>query len=63
MSRMMVGITVLLLCVACGDKVPESKAAKDIGAIPKQAIDKTTINVDAAIQKGVDRTKEEDKKP
>ena len=63
MSRMMVGITVLLLCVACGDKVPESKAAKDIGAIPKQTIDKTTINVDAAIQKGVDRTKEEDKKP
>ena len=63
MSRMMVGITVLLLCVACGDKVPESKAAKDIGAIPRQAIDKTTTNVDAAIQKGVDRTKEEDKKP
>ena len=66
MSRMMVGITMLLLCVACvacGDKVPESKAAKDIGAIPRQAIDKTTTNVDAAIQKGVDRTKEEDKKP
>ena len=63
MSRMMVGITALLLCVACGDKVPESKAAKDIGAIPKQTIDKATSNIDAAIQKGADRAKEEEKKP
>ena len=63
MSRMMVGITALLLCAACGDKVPESKAAKDIGAIPKQTIDKATSNIDAAIQKGADRAKEEEKKP
>ena len=63
MSRLVPGIAALLLCVACGDKVPESKAAKDIGAIPKQTIDKTTSNIDAAIQKGVDRAKEEEKKP
>ena len=63
MSRLVPGIAALLLCVACGDKVPESKAAMDIGAIPKQTIDKTTSNIDAAIQKGVDRAKEEEKKP
>ena len=27
------------LCAGCGDKVPESNAAKDLGNIPKQTID------------------------
>ncbi len=63
MSRMMVGVIALLLCVACGDKVPESQAAKEIGNIPRQTIDKTTSNIDAAIQKGVDRAQDEEKKP
>ena len=50
------------LLVACGDKVPESKAARDIGNIPKLTIDKASTGVDAAIQQGADRTKEEEKK-
>ena len=50
------------LLAACGDKVPESKAAKEIGNIPKQTIDRATTAVDAAIQQGAERMKEEDKK-
>lgn len=48
--------------VACGDKVPESKAAKEVGNIPKQTLDKAAAGVDSAVQQGVDRTKEADKK-
>ncbi len=55
-------LVALLLLAACGDKVPESKAAKEIGNIPKQTIDKASAGVDAAIQQGADRTKEEEKK-
>ena len=50
------------LLAACGDKVPESKAAKEIGNIPKQTIDRATTGVDSAIQQGAERMKEEDKK-
>ena len=50
------------LLAACGDKVPESKAAKEIGNIPKQTIDRATTGVDAAIQQGAERMKEEDRK-
>lgn len=50
------------LLVACAEKVPESKAARDIGNIPKKTIDQASTGVDAAIQRGADRTKEEEKK-
>ena len=52
-----------LLCVAaCGDKVPESKAAKELGNIPKQTIDKATSGVDQALTKGAEKLKEADEK-
>ena len=45
-----------LLCVgACGDKVPESKAAKELGNIPKQTLDKATTGVDQALTKGAEK--------
>ena len=50
------------LLAACGDKLPESKAAKEIGNIPRQTVDRATTGVDAAIQQGAERVKEEDKK-
>lgn len=50
------------LLVACAEKVPESKAARDLGNIPKQTIDQASTGVDAAIQRGADRIKEEEKK-
>ena len=56
----------LMLCVsvmtACGDKVPESRAAKEIGNVPRQAVDRATSGVDSAIQQGADRIREEEKK-
>ena len=47
---------------ACGDKVPESKAAKELGNVPKQTVDRAAGGAEAAIQQGVDRMKEEEKK-
>ena len=55
-------LIVCMLLAACGDKVPESKAAKDIGNTPKQTIDRATTGVDAAIRQGADRSQEEEKK-
>ena len=55
-------LLVMVLVAACGDKVPESKAAKDVGNIPKQTIDRATTGVDSAIQQGADRIREEEKK-
>jgi PBP1b-binding outer membrane lipoprotein LpoB len=45
---------VLLVAVAlagCGDKVPESSAAKKVGEQPKQIVDKVTTDVTKAMQK------------
>jgi hypothetical protein len=52
----------VLLTAACGDKVPESKAAKEVGNVPKQTVDRATTGVDSAIQQGADRIREEEKK-
>ena len=49
---------------ACGDKVPESEAAKRLGQQPKQTIDRVTTNVGNAMQQGQgsERLKEEEQK-
>jgi len=52
----------VLLTAACGDEVPESKAAKEVGNVPKQTVDRATTGVDSAIQQGADRIREEEKK-
>ena len=58
----------LLCCVflsvltACGNKTPESQAAKDVGNIPKQTMDKAVSGTEAAMQKSADRNKSEDQK-
>ena len=60
--RLPVVVTLVALLAACGDKVPESKAAKDLGNVPKQTLDKASAGVAGAMQQGTDRTREEDKK-
>ncbi len=60
--RLPVVVTLVALLAACGDKVPESKAAKDLGNVPKQTLDKASAGVAGAMQQGADRTREEDKK-
>jgi hypothetical protein len=62
MRTLMIGLFTLAL-VACGDKVPESKAAKDVGNVPKQTLDKATGNLNNAIQTNTDKLEKEDKKP
>ena len=42
----------------CGDKVPESEAARRVGAAPKQTVDKATDDAAKALQQGADRTRE-----
>ncbi len=61
MARVVTMLTVALL-VACGDKVPESKAAKDLGNVPRQTIDRVSTGIDSSIQQGADRAREEEKK-
>ena len=53
---------ILVLLAACGDKVPESKAAREVGNIPKQTIDKATTGVENAMTQGTDRLKDGDEK-
>ena len=59
----LIAILALGLFAACGDKVPESKAAKDLGNVPKQTIDRVSSGIDGSIQQGADRVREEEKKP
>ena len=52
----------LAVLTACGDKVPESKAAKDLGNIPKQTVDKAATGVENAMTQGADRLKDAEAK-
>ena len=52
----------LVLLSACGDKVPESKAAKELGSIPKQTLDKAASGVDQALAQNAEKLKEAEEK-
>jgi hypothetical protein len=58
---------VALLLAACGDKVPQSEAAKRIGALPKQTVDRAAERTTEALKQGAERSAREeqsaDKKP
>ena len=51
-------VLMLAMLAACGDKVPESKAAKEVGNIPKQTMDKAVTGVENAMTQGADRLKD-----
>ena len=57
-------LVVALLLAACGDKVPESEAARRLGQQPKKILDRVTTDVGKAMQQGQDseRLKEEEPK-
>jgi len=42
----------VLLVAACGNKVPESEAAKRVGQQPKQTVDSFTNMANSAMQQG-----------
>ena len=54
----------LLMVAACGDKVPESEAARRIGQQPKKTVDSVSSKVGDAMQQGQgsERLKEEESK-
>jgi len=52
---------VLLLCAGvagCGDKLPESPAAKAVGAAPKQVMDKAVNDTARSLEQGESRSRE-----
>ena len=51
-----------VVLTACGDKVPESAAAKKLGEQPKQIIDKVATDVNKALQMGAEQRREAEKK-
>ncbi len=53
-------LVAVLLAASCGDKVPQSEAAKKLGAAPKQAVDKAAAGAAEALQKGAERAKQGD---
>ncbi|TMH81033.1 MAG: hypothetical protein E6H47_15630 [Betaproteobacteria bacterium] len=57
-------LVIALLLAACGDKVPESEAARRLGQQPKKIVDRVTTDVGKAMQQGQDseRLKEEEQK-
>jgi hypothetical protein len=57
-------LAVVLLLSACGDKVPESEAAKRIGQQPKKTVNSVASKVNDLMQQqgqGSERLKEGDK--
>ena len=56
-------LSVILLLSACGDKVPESEAAKRIGQQPKKTVDSVSSKVGDLMQhgQGSERLKEDQK--
>lgn len=55
-------LAVVVFLAGCGDKVPESKAAKEVGNAPKQTVDKAVTGVSDAMDKGAERLKDQDEK-
>jgi hypothetical protein len=59
MRRLLV-LTLTLLAAACGDKVPQSEAAKKIGSIPKQTVDRAAERTTEALKQGAERSAREE---
>ncbi len=46
------------LLFGCGDKVPESQAAKSVGEVPKQIVDKAAADTAKAMQQDAERNRD-----
>ncbi len=46
------------LLLGCADKVPESEAAKKVGEIPKQVVDKAAADTAKAMQQDAERNRD-----
>jgi predicted small lipoprotein YifL len=52
-------LAAMFILAGCGDKVPQSEAAKKIGDIPKQTIDAAKSGVSKAMEQGSVRLEEQ----
>jgi len=57
-------LIIVVLLAACGDKVPESEAARRIGQQPKKLVDSVSSKVGDAMKQGQgsERLKEDEQK-
>lgn len=60
--RWLLGMAAAILLSGCGDKVPQSEAAKKLGDQPKQVVDRAAQDAAKVLQQGADRTADADKK-
>jgi hypothetical protein len=60
--RALLPVVLAAALAACGDKPPESEAARKLGQQPKQVIDKAAAEVNKALQQGAERRQEAEKK-
>ena len=60
--RTSLALSLGLLVAACGDKVPESQAAKAAGEQPKQLLNKVESDVNKSLQKGMEQRIQAEKK-
>jgi hypothetical protein len=58
--RRLAVLTLALLAAACGDKVPQSEAARKIGSVPKQTVDRAAERTTDALKQGAERTARDD---
>ena len=58
--RFVVAAVLWPLLAGCGDKVPESAAARQAGAAPKAIVDKAVADTAKALEQGAHRTREAD---
>ena len=60
--RWLLGMAAAIVLSGCGDKVPQSEAAKKLGDQPKQAVDRAAQDAARVLQQGADRTADADRK-
>ena len=60
--RWLLGMAAAILLSGCGDKVPQSEAAKKVGDQPKQVVDRAAQDAARVLQQGADRTADADRK-
>ena len=60
--RWLLGMAAAIVLSGCGDKVPQSEAAKKVGDQPKQVVDRAAQDAAKVLQQGADRTADADRK-
>ena len=60
--RGLLAVAAAFVLSGCGDKVPQSEAAKKVGDQPKQAVDRAAQDAARVLQQGADRTADADRK-